>query len=256
MTGPEAASKLGAVLTASDAERIITAIRRGKPISHAVQGVDPTRRGIAEQLCRTIVADAGDRESGTRQLVLVLHGLVAALGRETAVTPVWTVPNGLGVTGSVTSQLADHVRGARASIVCSTFNLQRSSSLVAALKEVDPDSGVKINLFVDTAAAEGMSWVAKNGQTVAAYTPEELVEELPGANVWRTRKVGHRTLRNHAKFVGIDHRKLIVTSANMSRSAERHNVELGLVASDRLLTQQVERTLFEFRSSVYELVEL
>lgn len=256
VTGPEAAQRLGEVLTASDAERLIAALRRRKPLSYAAQEVDPTRRVAAEQLCRSIIDDAPDRVSGTGQLVLVLHALVAALAREKTVTPVWTVPSGIGITGAATSQLADHVRGARASIVCSTFNLQRSSALVAALRAVDPDSGVKINLFVDTAAAEGKPWIGKNGQEVAPYTPEELVEALPGANVWRTRRVGDRVIRNHAKFVAIDHQKLVVTSANMSRSAERHNVELGLVAVDRLLTQQVERTLFEFRSSVYELVTL
>lgn len=231
---------------------MVADLGRGKKLSQAVAGVDPTRRSAAEQLCRAVINTASDAESGTRQLELVLRALIAALGRDTAVTPVWTVPNGLGITGSVTSQLADHVRGARSSVVCSTYNLQQSSSLLAALKRLDPDASVQVHLFVDTAAAGGKPWVGKNGQKVVTYTPEELAEQLPDASVWRTRRIGDRPLRNHAKFLAIDHQKLIVTSANMSRSAERYNVELGLVTVDRLLTQQVERTLFEFRSSVFE----
>ncbi len=59
---------------------------------------------------------------------------------------------------------------------------------------------------------------------------------------------------NHARFVAVDHQYLIVTSANFSKSAERHNVELGLVITDPIVTQAVEGQLAALERAVYERV--
>ena len=45
---------------------------------------------------------------------------------------------------------------------------------------------------------------------------------------------------NHAKFLVVDHQILVVTSANLSLSAEERNVELGLRIDDPLLARAVE----------------
>ena len=47
-------------------------------------------------------------------------------------------------------------------------------------------------------------------------------------------------MRNHAKFLVVDHQILVVTSANLSYSAEERNVELGLRIDDPLLARTVE----------------
>ena len=47
-------------------------------------------------------------------------------------------------------------------------------------------------------------------------------------------------MRNHAKFLVVDHQILVVTSANISLSAEERNVELGLRIDDPLLARAVE----------------
>jgi phospholipase D/transphosphatidylase len=49
-----------------------------------------------------------------------------------------------------------------------------------------------------------------------------------------------RRVRNHAKFLVVDHQILVVTSANLSLSAEERNVELGLRIDDPLLARAVE----------------
>ena len=70
----------------------------------------------------------------------------------------------------------------------------------------------------------------------------------------RTRKTNGKPLRNHAKFVAIDHRFLIVTSANFSKSGEQHNIELGLRIDSRSLTERVEKQLLDAEPSLYEVV--
>jgi phospholipase D/transphosphatidylase len=69
---------------------------------------------------------------------------------------------------------------------------------------------------------------------------------VPGLTVW--------CVRNHAKFVAVDGRILIVTSANMSISAEERNVELGLRLDDALLTRAVEERMRALEPLLYERV--
>ena len=59
---------------------------------------------------------------------------------------------------------------------------------------------------------------------------------------------------NHARFVAVDHQYLIVTSANFSKSAEQHNIELGLRVDSRSLTERVEKQLLDAEASLYEAV--
>lgn len=73
--------------------------------------------------------------------------------------------------------------------------------------------------------------------------------------MFRTREFDGRQVRNHAKFVAIDHQFLVVTSANFSKSAEQSNVELGLVVADPRLTQAVERQMIRLESHVFERVK-
>ena len=62
-------------------------------------------------------------------------------------------------------------------------------------------------------------------------------------------------MRNHAKFLAIDHRFLLVTSANFSGSAENGNVELGVLADNVNLVQAVESQMRRVEESLYERVE-
>ncbi|MCA1676885.1 MAG: phospholipase D-like domain-containing protein, partial [Actinobacteria bacterium] len=62
-------------------------------------------------------------------------------------------------------------------------------------------------------------------------------------------------VRNHAKFLAIDHRFLLVTSANFSWSAEHGNVELGVLADNANLVQAVESEMRRAEDSLYEQVE-
>ncbi|WP_228489024.1 phospholipase D-like domain-containing protein [Raineyella fluvialis] len=73
--------------------------------------------------------------------------------------------------------------------------------------------------------------------------------------MYRTRPLNGKPVRNHAKFVAVDHQFLIVTSANFSMSAEQNNVELGLRVYSTALTQMVEDQLWDAESSLYERVQ-
>lgn len=81
-----------------------------------------------------------------------------------------------------------------------------------------------------------------------------MAAELRGSTILRTVALDGRPVRNHAKFVAIDHRYLIVTSANSSRRAEEYNIDLGLVLDNPLLTGAIERQTAELERYLYEVV--
>jgi len=85
-------------------------------------------------------------------------------------------------------------------------------------------------------------------------TSEEVAAQLPGALVFRTRDLEGKPVRNHAKFVAVDHQFLVVTSANFSYSAEQSNIELGLRVQSRPLTEMVEQQLLAAEALLYERV--
>jgi phosphatidylserine/phosphatidylglycerophosphate/cardiolipin synthase-like enzyme len=71
----------------------------------------------------------------------------------------------------------------------------------------------------------------------------------------RTRAFDGRYVRNHAKFLIVDHRFLVTTSANFSWSAEWDNVEFGLWIDDVILAESVERELRRVEDRLFERVE-
>lgn len=87
-----------------------------------------------------------------------------------------------------------------------------------------------------------------------APTASEVAVHLRPATVLRTKDFDGAGVRNHAKFLAIDHRFLLVTSANYSWSAEHSNVEFGVLIDDRNLTEAVEHELRGSESLLYEQV--
>lgn len=75
----------------------------------------------------------------------------------------------------------------------------------------------------------------------------------PGT-VLRTKEFDRGYVRNHAKFLAIDHRFLLVTSANFSWSAEHGNVEFGVFIDNSNLTEAVEREMRRAEDLLYECV--
>jgi phospholipase D/transphosphatidylase len=63
-----------------------------------------------------------------------------------------------------------------------------------------------------------------------------------------------RAVTSHAKFLSVDHRFLLVGSANFSYSAEERNVELGLRLDDPALAASVEKQMRDLEANVYEQV--
>lgn len=244
MTGdPAACRKLAAYLTGLEAKEIADRLEDDATLTGALQAVGVARRGAVRELLEGAGLGVGCRAV----TVAVLRAVEGAHAHQTRITPVWTTPGDLATYGHLTTSIRHYVDGARESVVCATFNFQRSSALWQALAQAAARPEVAVRIYLDTAAAD---------EEPAGWKPTtaEVARVTRGASVWRTRGLADGLVRSHAKFVAVDHQVLVVTSANFSQSAEHRNVELGLVVEDPILTQRVERELRDLEKPLYERV--
>ena len=229
-------------LTADEAAKLAERLEAGATASQALQMISPSRKFEVGKLLR----DAGLRED-RKGLVQVLRVVNEARSQHSAISTIWTAPKGLTQTGSLTSSLHQLVSNARESIVCATFNFQRSSAQWDALSEAAARPDLSVRVYVDRDAADQKPEPWKP-------TTQQIADELAGATVLRSRPLKGKQVRTHAKFFAIDHRTLVITSANFSKSAEFHNVELGLRIDDPALATSIENQMRHLERHVYEVV--
>lgn len=260
---------LGAFLTGTEAEGIAARLAAGSTLSQALVVVPAARRTRARELFEA--AELGPR--AREHSVAVLVAIAGAASRTRGAEPVWTAPAGLLGVGALTGDVFGMVSSAMTSVVCATYNLQPTSALWKALVAlVRERPGVAVRLYVDTQAADGRfalpgrsarhrAGTAGRGarsRSAPALGTEEIACMLAGAVVLRTRPPGEdeQPVTSHAKFLSVDHRFLLVGSANFSYSAEERNIELGLRVDDSALAASVEKQMRDLESSVYERVGL
>jgi hypothetical protein len=236
------ARRLGALLTATEARGIADRLADGDTLSVALRVVSPAHRAEVRTLLETVaVAESGAGVACT------LYAIEGARSTVTQLEPLWTMPGHLAQGGPLTSSAPHLVDNARTSVTCSTYNFQKSSAMWDALARAAARPEVALRVYVDTHAAdlEPYGWTP---------TTTELAAHLYPAVVLRTKSFDGGYVRNHAKFVAVDHRFLLVTSANFSWSAEQGNVEFGVLIDNPNLTEGVERELRDAEDALYERV--
>ncbi|NGO67073.1 DISARM system phospholipase D-like protein DrmC [Streptomyces boncukensis] len=243
MSDADALRQLGQLLTGTEAKDIADRLADGDTLTAALKVVPAGHRADVRQLLKALPGDAGVSD----HQVLVLRAIEGARTLPTTLSPLWTMPGHLAQSGPLTTSVTRLVDSARHAITCSTFNFQRSSALWESLKEAAQRNDVAVRIYMDSHAADG------SGQHRSPSTAD-VAAHLAPAEVWRTKKFDGRYVRNHAKFLAVDHHLLLVTSANFSWSAEYDNVEFGVLIDNPSLTEAVERELWEAEGAVYERV--
>lgn len=233
-----AARTLGALLTGTEARQIADRLADDDTLTAALRVVAADRRAEVRTLLASLRPD---------RAVAVLRGIEGARSTVTALDPLWTMPGHLAQSGPLTSSVRDLVDRARVSVTCSTFNFQRSSGLWHALRRAARRPEVGVRVYVDTAAADHdpKPWSPTTSETAAHLAP---------GLVLRTTTFDGCQVRNHAKFLAIDHRFLLVTSANFSYSAEQGNVEFGVFIDNPNLAEAVEREMLRAEDALYQCV--
>jgi phosphatidylserine/phosphatidylglycerophosphate/cardiolipin synthase-like enzyme len=242
VSSPDAAlRKLGKFLTGTEAKEIADRLLDGDTLTAALRVVTPGRRADVRELL------AGCELGGAQLEIAVLRAIEGAHSTMTAIDPLWTMPGSLAQTGRLTASVSYLVDNARHSVTCSTFNFQKSSGLWDALRNAALRAEVAVRVYIDTQAADAQPnpW---------SPTTAEVAKHLRPATVLRTVQFDGSPVRNHAKFLAIDHRFLLITSANFSQSAEQHNVEFGALIDNVGFTETVEREMRRAEQNLYQVV--
>lgn len=228
-------ASLGEFLTAREAEALAVQFTSGQHIVRALAVVNVARRGLAKEL----LAEAGLGHEDGQTAARVLRAIAGAKSLTRDLTPVWTMPGNEAKIGHLTGEFHRLVQAARQSVVCATYNFEKTSQMWKVLKEASEQPGVVVTVYVDGNKADA---VRVKGQ-------------LPKATVYQSAVLpnGKRVV-SHAKFIVIDHEVLLLTSANFSFSAENRNVEFGLLVRDSALAASVESTMSSKNGTLYELV--
>lgn len=241
------ARDLGTLLDGVEAEVLAYHLSAGETLAQALACVDSHKRGLVD----VALGDAGidiAKEADRETAILILEAIYGASLVHHQITPVWTTPAAIAKQGDINTFTSELVSEASHSVVCSTFNFQRSSALWRALKDVLARKDVMVKIYMDTNAADGPGQV----KTPSTF---EVAREFESALVFRTKELEDGTrCRNHAKFISIDQCTLLVTSANFSWSAEESNVELGLRIEDQSIARMVETQMEELEPLLYERV--
>ncbi|MFV2115342.1 DISARM system phospholipase D-like protein DrmC [Micromonospora sp. LOL_025] len=233
-----AARRLGELLTGTEARQVAGRLADGDTLTVALKAIPAGRRAEVRSLMG---------EDPKISLIAVLRAIEGARTAPNSAVALWTMPGHVARGGPLTSSVSHFVEDARQSVTCSTFNFQRSSALWATLRRAALRPELAVRVYVDTAAAD-------HGPSRSTPTTTEVAKHLHPGLVLRTREFNGVRVRNHAKFIAIDHRFLLVSSANFSWSAENGNVEFGILIDNRNLTEAVEREMLGAEDLLYERV--
>jgi phosphatidylserine/phosphatidylglycerophosphate/cardiolipin synthase-like enzyme len=234
------ARTLGALLTGTEAREIADRLADDDTLTASLRAVPAGRRAEIRLLLSGIDQAA---------MITVLRAIEGARSAPTTVDPLWTMPGHLAQHGRLTQSVTYLVDNARYSVVCSTFNFQRSSGLWKALRRAAQRPEITMKVYIDTDAADA------GPRRPGSPTTDEVAAHLHPALVLRTKRFEGRQVRNHSKFLSIDHRFLLVTSANFSWSAENTNLEFGVVIDNPNLAEAIERELREAEDFIFEHVD-
>ena len=238
---PASARKAGLFLTGMEAREIADRLADGDTLTTALRVVSSGRRTQARALLEAMIADLADPSA----VIAVLRAIEGARSAPTTVDPLWTMPGHLAQHGRLTHSVTHLVDSARHSVVCSTFNFQRSSGLWSALHRAAQRPELTMRVYMDTSAAD-------QDRRPQSPSTVEVAKHLRPATVLRTTPFDGRPTRNHSKFISIDHRLLLITSANFSWSAEYGNLELGVLIDNPNLAEAVEHEMRQAEDFVFE----
>jgi hypothetical protein len=230
-------------MSGTEARELADHLADGDTLTAALRVVAPGRRPEVRATL-TNVSGAGLSPAA---VIAVLRAIEGARSAPSTVDPLWTMPGHLAGTGRLTSSVPYLVEHARYSVTCSTFNFQRTSGLWSALQAAAARPELTVRVYLDSAAADQLP-------RLGSPTTAEVATHLRPATVLRTRRLDGRPVRNHAKFLAIDHRFLLVTSANFSWSAEHGNIEFGVLIDNPNLTEVAERELRRAEGLLFEAV--
>ncbi len=144
---------------------------------------------------------------------------------------VWTGPDSRNSLARDTAVVVRALfQDAISAVTVAGFRFDHGSALLAPLHQAMKDRGVQCRVYGDTAEAREL--IQRNWPFGPPWP--EVFGFVPRPGVLASL---------HAKCVVIDHRRVLVTSANFTERGQERNVEVGVLADDERLAESIEREL-------------
>lgn len=211
---------------------------------HAAQGAvsAPSSRRFAAELCAAWQASAPQAPGALLAVALsTAAGVREDLQNQVTVEPVWSGPTTQAVPLRLTSVvLQEVIRSSAASLVLVSFATYLVPEVYGELLKA-AGRGVRIQMVAETPAQSGGKL---SGSEVAAY------QQVPGLElyVWPIEsrpKVGPGVAAMHVKTAIADAHQVLVGSANVTKSAQTANMELGVLVRGGDLPLRLSRHFAE-----------
>ncbi|MFI0355151.1 DISARM system phospholipase D-like protein DrmC [Actinomadura sp. 9N407] len=176
--------------------------------------------GFAADVAAIVAAYSGEDDLPDAAVAAYLRGLATALAhRPVQVESVWSGPTSHAVPVRSTAQVLTHLVGqATRELLLMTYSARPYEPLREALAAA-VSRRVVVRVVVET--LQGAGSALSGDEPAAAF-------HGLGVELWHWPATG-RTGRMHAKIAVADRRELLVSSANLTQSGVRDNIEAGLL---------------------------
>lgn len=198
----------------------------------------PASRQHAERICEVWESTCPDLAGPAVALVLrATADLADEIRRSETVELVWTGPATGEVAARATADvLLELISQARSELLIVSFATFGVPSIQIALAGA-AENGVRIMLVSDTAVDSG-GRLTRDG--VDVYRPMPRTEVYAWPRDARPR-VGDGVASLHAKAAVADRQKALIGSANLTRAALSHNMELGVLVTGGAAPERLSR---------------
>jgi phosphatidylserine/phosphatidylglycerophosphate/cardiolipin synthase-like enzyme len=216
--------RIAELITASEAERLAAGFAIGQPVSHLINIVNNELRKDIRPFLEEMREKLSDQDSCD------FFSALSFMGKKyiSEIDIVWSGPNSAGAEGRTTWGVASElVNSAVEEVYAATYSASNQSpylkSMVKAL-----DRGVLITCLVDP-----------QRQSDSANVIKKL---LPGARLLRMKKFEKDDWSSmHSKFVVVDYKKILITSANFSKVAADTSLETGILLNNSSIALQMKK---------------
>lgn len=228
-----ALDRLSTLLSPTELSRVADGLRIDGGARRAARTVSGEKRGE----CVALLVGALDQFSDAGLLAATLSTIAAAAARHPSPpTLVWSGPHLPGDSVRTTEAIVRLIDEAEESVLASTYSATVDGAFVTALRRA-ADRKLQITVIAD---------VAKLGGTARA-----IATAIPRATLLGYHhSSGQWHGVQHSKFLVIDGRATLVTSANLSTQAVEMNLEAGvLIEDDPTFASQIARRVADLVAS-------
>jgi len=214
-TGTAALDRLSALLSPTELGRVADGLRIDGAARRAARTVSGEKRGECVALLEDVLDAFGDAGLLAATLTTIA---VAAARHPSPPVLVWSGPQLPGDSVRTTEAIVRLIDEAEESVLASTYSATVDGAFVTALRRA-AERKLQITVIAD---------VAKLGDIARAIATAIPRATLLGYHY----SAGHWSGVQHSKFLVIDGRTSLVTSANLSTQAVEMNLEAGVLIQD------------------------